>query len=49
MALTLMATLKKQIALNQNYLVISYLRKKDKKETSETEKSPDVVNKEAIA
>ena len=44
-----MVTLKKQIARNLNLTGDFLFKKKDKKEATETEERPDVVNKEAIA
>ena len=49
MVLILMVTLKKQIASKSKLTGDFLFKKKDKKETSETEERPEVVNKEAIA
>ena len=43
-----MVTLKKQINLNLHLTGDFLFKKKDKKETSETEERPEVVNKEAL-
>ena len=44
-----MVTSKRQIALNLNYQGTFLFKKKDKKETPDSEERPEVVNKEAIA